>query len=318
MELEEDEENTDIKTSVLDRKPIKVFGHELTYKQQMWLGFMVPAFISTIIFLSNFALDAAVAYQLFRFATLLFWSVVALTEEDPQREEALSIIAANHHTELFFFLDSYLNAAPQALLQAYILLSPQIVTTNETGWTLAVSILTSVITMSKTTALYQRFESQRVVGRSAPWDVQSTESHTKSLVQIKTFDPYHLMGLDKSNEEGNQIPVRPKLSLVIDPSPKVHFHQETDQQDDCNEKDQSACSEQNNDQTEEINQREEEEQEINTNEQSEEKVEIEETMKTENGRDDEPKQQEGNHQKIGTGDEENIEKVHDKLTVLER
>lgn len=63
----------------------------------------------------------------------MFWSIIALTEEDPAREKALRIVAANHPTELFFFLDSFLNAAPQAILQAYILLSPQIVTTNETG-----------------------------------------------------------------------------------------------------------------------------------------------------------------------------------------
>lgn len=58
---------------------------------------------------------------------------MALTEEDPAREKALCIVAASHPTELFFFLDSFLNAAPQAILQAYVLLSPQIVTTNETG-----------------------------------------------------------------------------------------------------------------------------------------------------------------------------------------
>lgn len=64
MEPEEDEESVEL--SILCRKPVKVFGHELSNKQQMWLGFMVPAIISTVIFLSNFALDVAVAYQLFR------------------------------------------------------------------------------------------------------------------------------------------------------------------------------------------------------------------------------------------------------------
>lgn len=72
-----------------------------------------------------------------RFASRLFWSIVALTEKDPNREQALQRAASSHQTELFFLMDSFLNAGPQAALQAYILLSPHIVTTDETGNILA-------------------------------------------------------------------------------------------------------------------------------------------------------------------------------------
>lgn len=342
MEPEEDEDNNgknDIETSVLNKKPLKVFGHPLTNTQQMWLGFMVPAFISTIIFMSSIALDIAVAYQLLRdghpllaggtimlvytpsivclvltlmsnpkldricdriiwtviqflqcilfpvgiihrFATRLFWSVVALTEENPQREKALSVAAASHHTEIFFFLDSFLNAAPQALLQAYILLSPQIVTTNETGWTQAISIVTSVITVSKTVALYQRFESQQVVGRPVPWKTERTESHTKSLVRIKKIDPYHLMGIENPNEEGKQISIRPKLSLVINPTPDVNFQQETNQQEEMHENLESADATQKNVEDKGTNPEE------NKDQRSEQKLETGEEANTEYRDDD--------------------------------
>lgn len=53
--------------SILDEKPLRIFGHPLTITQQMWLGFVVPAGISTIIYIVNFALDIAVTYQLFRY-----------------------------------------------------------------------------------------------------------------------------------------------------------------------------------------------------------------------------------------------------------
>lgn len=59
--------------------------------------------------------------------------MAALTDKDPAREQALRIAAAGHQTDLFFFIDSFLHAAPQAIFQAYILLSPQIFTTVETG-----------------------------------------------------------------------------------------------------------------------------------------------------------------------------------------
>lgn len=52
--------------SILDKKPLRICGHSLTTRQQMWLGFMLPATISTLIFLSDFALNIAVAYQLLR------------------------------------------------------------------------------------------------------------------------------------------------------------------------------------------------------------------------------------------------------------
>lgn len=52
--------------SILDKKHLRIFGHPLTTTQQMWIGFLVPSIISTIIFVVNFALDITVACQLFR------------------------------------------------------------------------------------------------------------------------------------------------------------------------------------------------------------------------------------------------------------
>lgn len=66
----EDEEDyngpTASENSILDKKQLRIFGHPLTTAQQMWIGFLVPSIISTVIFIANIALDITVACQLFR------------------------------------------------------------------------------------------------------------------------------------------------------------------------------------------------------------------------------------------------------------
>lgn len=129
-----------------------------------------------------------------RFATQIFWSVVALTEDDPSRERALRTAAASHQIAMFFLVDSFVNAGPQAVLQTYILLSPQIFVTHTTAWTQAGCIVTSVLTLAKTAALYQRYESQKIAGRIPPWRFDHSENHSKALVKITKIDPFLLMG----------------------------------------------------------------------------------------------------------------------------
>lgn len=70
-----------------------------------------------------------------------------------------------------------------------------------TAWTQAISIVASVITLSKTVALYQRYESQRVVGRQGLWAPQRNEVHARALVNITKLDPYFLMGFPKFYQE---------------------------------------------------------------------------------------------------------------------
>lgn len=83
-----------------------------------------------------------------------------------------------------------------------------------TGWTLAVSIITSVITLSKTAALYQRYESQRVVGRPPQWAWQQSEAHTKALINITKFDPKLLMVLQNPPQN------KKVAALIISPAPE--------------------------------------------------------------------------------------------------
>ena len=50
-------------------------------------------------------------------------------------------------------------------------------------------------------ALYQRYESQRIVGRQALWSPQQNEDHARALVNISKLDPYFLMGFTIANQE---------------------------------------------------------------------------------------------------------------------
>lgn len=58
-----------------------------------------------------------------RYAEKLFWSIEALrAEDDESREECLEKVVAPRTIELYFFLQAFLQAIPQILLQLHILM----------------------------------------------------------------------------------------------------------------------------------------------------------------------------------------------------
>lgn len=59
-----------------------------------------------------------------RYAERTFWSIEAIRSEDDQesREECLKNVTAARTIELYFFLQAYLQAIPQILLQLHILM----------------------------------------------------------------------------------------------------------------------------------------------------------------------------------------------------
>jgi hypothetical protein len=58
-----------------------------------------------------------------RYAKQLFWSVEALTHDEKGREEALQVATQPSQTELYLFLQPFLQSIPQAFLQVYIMLA---------------------------------------------------------------------------------------------------------------------------------------------------------------------------------------------------
>lgn len=60
---------------------------------------------------------------MWRYAEKIFWSIEAVRSEDEEeREEALSYVTAPRTIELYFFLQGYLHTVPQLFLQLHILM----------------------------------------------------------------------------------------------------------------------------------------------------------------------------------------------------
>ena len=63
-------------------------------------------------------------YQIFRFCRRIFWSVESLFHDKSsfEREQAIRRASETSPFELYHFLQAFAQAAPQILLQLYILL----------------------------------------------------------------------------------------------------------------------------------------------------------------------------------------------------
>lgn len=58
-----------------------------------------------------------------RYAKQLFWSIEALLRDEKDRDEALLTADRPSQTELYLFLQPFLQSIPQAFLQVYIMLA---------------------------------------------------------------------------------------------------------------------------------------------------------------------------------------------------
>ncbi|GLG92478.1 XK-related protein, partial [Gryllus bimaculatus] len=115
------------------------------------------------------------------YAKIIFWSIDALFRQGNNREESLKNVTRPSHIELYLFLHAYLQGIPQAILQ---LNSMQVL-----------CIASSLMIVATTTVSFQRFESQKILGRLKPWanipprnDTTTTEDNQQDEVS-KTIEP---------------------------------------------------------------------------------------------------------------------------------
>ncbi|XP_055586477.1 uncharacterized protein LOC129739102 [Uranotaenia lowii] len=116
---------------------------------------------------------------IYRFNRRIFWSIEALFHDRSSygRVQAVAKIRETSPFELYHFLQAFLHAAPQMFLQLYILLREDIFRNFDTVTAQVVSVVFSFITIAGIITSYQRFESQKIVGRSYPW---SSEEQVKA------------------------------------------------------------------------------------------------------------------------------------------
>lgn len=127
-----------------------------------------------------------------RFCRRIFWSIESFFHEQDTYEWQESIMKATENSpfELYHLIQAYIQAAPQVILQLYILLREDIFRNFETTNVQVLSIVFSMVNIAVMTMSYQRFESQKIVGRNYPWSTTQYVQHrnrrfqrTRSLVE---------------------------------------------------------------------------------------------------------------------------------------
>ncbi|XP_037806659.1 uncharacterized protein LOC119600476 [Lucilia sericata] len=122
-------------------------------------------------------------FVIYRSAKLVFWSIEALfhDDDDEARMECLEKAEECSTCELYRLVQAYGQSAPQIILQLFHMLTQDLFRNFQTTNVQAISLVFSAIDLASITATYQRFESQRQVGRHYPWstDEQKQESRLK-------------------------------------------------------------------------------------------------------------------------------------------
>uniref|UniRef100_A0A182MIQ1 XK-related protein n=1 Tax=Anopheles culicifacies TaxID=139723 RepID=A0A182MIQ1_9DIPT len=123
---------------------------------------------------------------LYRFNRRIFWSIEALFHDKNTygRAQSVAKILETSPCELYHFLQAFLQAAPQMMLQLYILLREGTFRNYDTATAQVISVVFSFLTMATIITSYQRFESQKIVGRCYPWSTpEQATTRRKELLR---------------------------------------------------------------------------------------------------------------------------------------
>uniref|UniRef100_A0A182QR51 XK-related protein n=1 Tax=Anopheles farauti TaxID=69004 RepID=A0A182QR51_9DIPT len=185
---------------------------------------------------------------LYRFNRRIFWSIEALFHDKNSYGRAQSVgkILETSPCELYHFLQAFLQAAPQMMLQLYILLRDGTFRNFDTVTVQVISIVFSFLTMATIITTFQRFESQKIVGRCYPWStpeqatirrkelLRATSTAESALAQNQTpsiapeadpivpnimrnfYSRYGSEGGQDSTSNSNVAPSSPRKTLNVD------------------------------------------------------------------------------------------------------
>ncbi|XP_076670843.1 uncharacterized protein LOC143370100 [Andrena cerasifolii] len=141
-----------------------------------------------------------VCFSLYRYAGLLVLVVDAIILSGKDRTKTLNIAAAPAAIELYFFLQAWFQAAPQAIFQTHLLFrEASLYQTHQSVVVKVLSILMSIMVLAIQTTSFQRFESQRVNGRKLPWAMWLKKYCVQELCDLEERAPLKLS--DAKNED---------------------------------------------------------------------------------------------------------------------
>ncbi|XP_075168252.1 uncharacterized protein LOC142240428 [Haematobia irritans] len=119
-----------------------------------------------------------------RFSKSVFWSIEALFHDDNDEERMRCLEKAEECStfELYRLIQAYGQSAPQIILQLYHMLTQDLFRNFQTTNVQAISLVFSAIDLASITTTYQRFESQKEVGRHYPWSTPKQKQRKQDLI----------------------------------------------------------------------------------------------------------------------------------------
>lgn len=111
-------------------------------------------------------------WVMYRYAKQLFWSIEALLRDEKEREEALLTANRPSQTELYLFLQPFLQSIPQAFLQIYIMLAHYQLDKHISQMQIF-CVTSSLMLVAHKTVSFLWFESQKILQRKEPWNLKA-------------------------------------------------------------------------------------------------------------------------------------------------
>ncbi|XP_033232151.1 uncharacterized protein LOC117183096 isoform X2 [Belonocnema kinseyi] len=131
-------------------------------------------------------------FALYRFAGLIVLIIDAIRLSGTERKKTLNLASAPAAMELYFFLQAWFQAAPQAVFQTHLLFRERTVErTQQSEAVQILCILVSIAVMAMKTMSFQRYESQRVYGRKLPWALWLKKYRIQELNSLEEKTPLH-------------------------------------------------------------------------------------------------------------------------------
>ncbi|XP_076632380.1 uncharacterized protein LOC143347246 [Colletes latitarsis] len=141
-----------------------------------------------------------VFFSLYRYAGLIVLSVDAIILSGKERTKTLNIAAAPAAIELYFFLQAWFQAAPQAIFQTHLLFREASFHQSHQSVVIKVlSILMSIVILAIQTTSFQRFESQRINGRKLPWAMWLKKYCVQELCDLEERAPLKLSDIKEED-----------------------------------------------------------------------------------------------------------------------
>ncbi|OAD54009.1 hypothetical protein WN48_08429 [Eufriesea mexicana] len=141
-----------------------------------------------------------VFFSLYRFAGLIVLCIEAIILTGKERTKTLNIAAAPAAIELYFFLQAWFQAAPQAIFQAHLLFrQSSFQQSHQSAVVKVLSITMSIVILAIQTTSFQRFESQRINGRKLPWAMWFKKYCVQELHDFEVRTPLKLPNINSIN-----------------------------------------------------------------------------------------------------------------------